>query len=72
MFIFYGPKEETWGTWLKDFTPDEIWSFIEHALAKQGEDILKELNKIEAEKWKDCDHCSCLRYAIDKLSTLKK
>jgi hypothetical protein len=30
--------------------------------------IIEELFQIEKEKWKDCDHCTCLGYAIIQIA----
>jgi len=35
--------------------------------AEERREILELLKKVEAEQWKDAEHCSCLIYAIDKL-----
>jgi len=35
--------------------------------ADERREILELLKKVEAEQWKDAEHCSCLIYAIDKL-----
>ena len=37
----------------------------EQGVMHERKRIVEELKKIEAEKWDDAEHCSCLRYAIE-------
>lgn len=45
----------------------ELKAFLRKAMEKAQERILTGLKAIEANKWKDADHCSCLRYSIDQI-----
>lgn len=53
-------------------TPDDIKNVLRSALLSYGQSerekeknrIAKKLVKIEKEKWKDEEHCTCLGYAI--------
>ena len=41
---------------------------LQQAEQRKIEEIIEELFKIEKEKWNDAEHCSCLGYALIKIS----
>ena len=56
------------GTYGKIVSFDDIKHFLATALEEQRASIIAQLQKLEAEKWQDEEHCSCLRYAIHILN----